>query len=90
MDVTSDGGPSASDAGPGCRGTSCARCLSCSAIDALEITGLKFFLTADAFADPEAVYLGVRLCDLALLPGEKATHGMPDGSLVGLASLCGK
>jgi hypothetical protein len=55
----------------------------------LEITGLKFF-TENALANPEALYLGVRLRDLALLPGGKAIHGMPDGWLADFASLCGK
>lgn len=89
-DAVSDGGPSASDSGRGCRGDSCAGCSSCSAIDALEITGLKYFHTDSALADPEALYLGIRLRDLALLPGGKAIHGMPDGWLADLASLCRK
>ncbi|NOV21873.1 hypothetical protein E5S70_38985 [Ensifer adhaerens] len=89
-DAVSDGWPSASDSDRACRGDSCAGCSSCSTIDGLEITGLKFFLTDDALADPEALYLGVRLRDLALLPGVRAIHGMPDGWLVNLASLCGK
>lgn len=87
---TANGAAWTLDSGPECSGDRCADCPSCPAAEALEITGLAFFLTDDLLADPEASYLGVRIRDLALLPGQTAIQAVKDRGLDGLATFCTK
>lgn len=85
-----DDGHATSASGRECRGNTCADCPSCPANESLEITALAFFLTDDLLADPEARYLGVRVRELALLPGYKAIQPVSDQWWVRLAALCEK